>query len=310
VKVAEQIHLNRFKPRPYQLPFFDAVENKGYRRVLLIWPRRAGKDIAAFNLAIRAALKKVQVIYYIFPTYNQGRKVLFDSITNTGERILDFIPSTLIASTNHQELKIKLLNGSIIQVVGSDNYDSLMGTNPQLCIFSEYALQDPRAYQYIRPILTANDGIAVFLSTPRGRNHLYDLFQVASNSDDWFCQKLTVLDTGHINLHEIEREKHLGEMSEDMIQQEYYTSWDLGVEGSYYARYIDRMRTKGQISVVPWENGFPVHSAWDIGVRDNTSIIMFQIIGMSIRIIDCYENSKVGLRALRECHQAETISLG
>ena len=295
MKVAEQIHLNRFKPRPYQLPFFDAVENKGYRRVLLIWPRRAGKDIAAFNLAIRAALKKVQVIYYIFPTYNQGRKVLFDSITNTGERILDFIPSTLIASTNHQELKIKLLNGSIIQVVGSDNYDSLMGTNPQLCIFSEYALQDPRAYQYIRPILTANDGIAVFLSTPRGRNHLYDLFQVASNSDDWFCQKLTVLDTGHINLHEIEREKHLGEMSEDMIQQEYYTSWDLGVEGSYYARYIDRMRTKGQISVVPWENGFPVHSAWDIGVRDNTSIIMFQIIGMSIRIIDCYENSKVGL---------------
>jgi len=295
VKVAEQIHLNRFKPRPYQLPFFDAVENKGYRRVLLIWPRRAGKDIAAFNLAIRAALRKVQVIYYIFPTYNQGRKVLFDSITNTGERILDFIPPTLIASTNHQELKIKLLNGSIIQVVGSDNYDSLMGTNPQLCIFSEYALQDPRAYQYIRPILTANDGIAVFLSTPRGRNHLYDLFQVASNSDDWFSQKLTVLDTGHINLHEIERERALGEMSDDMIQQEYYTSWDLGVEGSYYARYIDKMRTRGQISMVPWENGFPVHSCWDIGVRDNTSIIAFQIIGMSIRIIWCYENSKVGL---------------
>lgn len=295
MNIEAQIHLNRFKPRSYQLPFFDAVENKKYKRVLLIWPRRAGKDVAAFNLAIRAALRKPQVIYYIFPTYSQGRKVIFDTLTNDGDRMLEFIPRELIAGTNNQELKIKLINESIIQIVGSDNYDSLMGTNPKLCIFSEYALQDPRAYQYIRPILTANDGCAIFLSTPRGRNHLWELFQVASNSPDWFCQKLTVADTGHISLHEIEKERALGELSDDMIQQEYYTSWDLGVEGSYYAKYIDRMRTKGQIGLVPWENGFPVHSSWDIGVRDATSIIAFQVIGMSLRIIWCYENSKVGL---------------
>ena len=295
MKVETQIKLDRFKPRSYQLPLFDAVENKGYKRILLIWPRRAGKDMAAFNLAIRSAIRKVQVIYYIFPTYAQGKKVLFDSIDNDGNRVLSYIPDELIESKNSQELKIRFINGSLIQVVGSDNYDSLMGTNPQICIFSEYALQDPRAYQYIRPILTANDGVAIFLSTPRGRNHLWDLYQVASNSPDWFCQKLTVLDTGHISLHEIEKDKALGEMSEDLIQQEYYTSWDLGVEGSYYAKYIDRMRIKGQIGMVPWENGFKVHSCWDLGVRDSTTIIMFQVIGQSIRIIDCYENSKVGL---------------
>jgi len=84
-------------------------------------------------------------------------------------------------------------------------------------------------------------------------------------------------------------------MSDDLIQQEYYCSFDLGVEGSYYAKYIDRIRIKGQIGMVPWENGFKVHSVWDLGVRDSTTIIMFQIIGQSIRIIDCYENSKVGL---------------
>ena len=295
VNIEAQIHLNRFKPRGFQLPFFDAVENKGYRRVLLIWPRRAGKDVSAFNLAIRAAIRKPQVIYYIFPTYSQGRKVIFDTLTNDGDRMLEFIPKELIDSINNQELKIRLINGSLIQIVGSDNYDSLMGTNPKLCIFSEYALQDPRAYQYIRPILTANDGTAVFLSTPRGRNHLWDLYQIASNSPDWYSQKLTVMDTHHISLHEIEKEKSLGEMSEDMIQQEYYTSFDMGVEGSYYAKYIDRMRTKGQIGMVPWENGFKVHSCWDLGVRDSTTIIMFQIIGQSIRVIDCYENSKVGL---------------
>src|ERR1041385_2778149 len=118
MNIEAQIHLNRFKPRPYQLPLFDAVENKGYKRVLLIWPRRAGKDVAAFNLAIRAALRKVQVIYYIFPTYAQGKKVIFDSITNDGDRILSYIPDELVESKNSQELKIRFINGSLIQIVG------------------------------------------------------------------------------------------------------------------------------------------------------------------------------------------------
>ncbi len=295
IPIESKIHLNRFKPRHYQLPLFDAIENKGYKRALLIWPRRAGKDLCVFNLCIRAALKKIQVIYYIFPTYSQGRKVIFDSITNDGRRILEYIPKELIESINSQELKIRFKNGSLLQIVGSDNYDALMGTNPQLCIFSEYALQDPRAYQYIRPILTANDGCAIFLSTPRGKNHLFSLYEMAQRSVEWFCQKLTVEDTGHISLHEIEREKSMGEMSEDLIQQEYYTSFTMGVEGSYYAKYLDRMRVKAQIGSVPWETGFKVFTAWDIGVRDSTCIIFFQVIGQTIRLIDCYENSKQGL---------------
>jgi len=84
-------------------------------------------------------------------------------------------------------------------------------------------------------------------------------------------------------------------MSDDLIQQEYYCSFEMGVEGSYYAKYLDRMRVKGQISAVPYENGFKVHTAWDLGVRDSTSIIFFQTVGQTVRIIDYYENSKVGL---------------
>jgi phage terminase large subunit len=289
------IHLNKFKPREYQLPIFDALENKEYRRVLAILPRRAGKDVCGFNLVLRAALKRIGVYYYIFPTYAQGKKVIWDSITNEGERFLDYIPSALVKSLNSQEMKITLTNGSIIQIVGSDNYDSLMGTNPRGVVFSEYSLQDPRAYQYIRPILTANDGWALFLSTPRGKNHLWELYQIAQNSPEWFCIKLTVEDTNHIPLFEIEKERAEGIMSEDLIQQEYYTSFTMGVEGSYYAKYIDRMRVKNQIGDVPYEAGFKVHTAWDLGVRDSTCIIFFQVIGQSVRIIDCYEKSKEGL---------------
>lgn len=177
----------------------------------------------------------------------------------------------------------------------SDNFNALMGTNPRGVVFSEYALQDPRAYQFIRPILTANDGWTVFISTPRGKNHLWELYNIARNSPDWFCCKMTVEETGHISLHEIEREKAEGLMYDDLILQEYYTSFDMDIEGAYYAKYVDKMRVEGKIGDVPWESSFKVHTAWDLGVRDNTCIIFFQVIGQTIRVIDTYENSKVGL---------------
>src|SRR5690606_29510758 len=175
-------------------------------------------------------------------------------------------PPELVESKNSQEMKIRFTNGSLLQLVGSDNYDTLMGTNPQGVVFSEYALQDPRAYQYIRPILTANDGWALFISTPRGKNHLWELLQIARESPDWFAYKLSVEDTNHIPMEEIERERREGLMSDDLIMQEYFCSFEMGVEGAYYAKYLDRMRLDGRIGQVPWENGFKVHTAWDLGV--------------------------------------------
>lgn len=295
MNIETKIKLNRFKPREYQLPILDAIENKGYKRVLAILPRRAGKDITAFNLCIRYCLRKVCVVYYVFPTYAHAKKVIWDSITTEGLRILEYIPKELIDRMNSQEMKIKFKNGSLFQLVGSNDFDGLMGTNPQGIVFSEYAQQDPRAYQFLRPILLANHGWALFISTPRGKNHFWELYQIAQQNPDWFAMKLSVEDTNHIPLEEIEKERKEGLMSEDLIQQEYYCSFEMGVEGSYYCKYLDRMRVKGQIGIVPWESAFKVHVAIDIGVRDSTTLIFFQTIGQTVRIIDCYENSKVGL---------------
>lgn len=295
MNVETQIHLDRWKPRAYQLPICDALENKHYKRILCIMPRRAGKDITAWNLMIRAALRKVGVYYYIFPTYAQAKKVIWDSITNDGQRFIDFIPSELVASSNSQELKIRFTNGSLIQLVGSDNVDSLMGTNPRGIVFSEYALQDPRAYPLLRPILAVNQGWALFISTPRGKNHLWEMYEIARNSPDWFAYKLTITDTHHVPLLEIQKDLHEGLISEDLIQQEYYTSFDMGVEGAYYAKYLDKMRMNNQIGKVPYESAFRVFTSWDLGVRDSTSIIFYQLIGQTIRIIDYYEKSKEGL---------------
>lgn len=291
----KKIVLDRFQPRSYQIPLINALEKDNYKRVLCIMPRRAGKDITAFNIIIRACIRVVGVYYYIFPTYSQAKKVIWDSITNDGMRFLDYIPPELVKSSNSQEMKITFVNGSILQLVGSDNIDRLVGTNPRGIVFSEYALQDPSAYKFLRPILVANDGWALFISTPRGKNFFYDLYQIALASPDWFAYKLTLAETKHISVEAIQKERDEGLMSEDLIQQEYYCSFNLGVEGGYYTRYVDKLRSDGHIGDVPWELDHKVHTAWDLGMRDSTTIIFFQTIGTTIHIIDYYENNGEGL---------------
>ena len=306
----EAITLDKFNPRSYQMPLFDAIENKGYKRVLLILPRRAGKDISCLTLCARQLIQKTCLVYYVFPTYAQAKKAIWDGITIDGDKFLDYIPSSLIKRINSQEMKITLKNDSILQFVGSDKYDSLRGTNPYGVVFSEYAYQDPRIYTHvIRPILAANDGWAVFISTPFGKNHFYNLYTMAlDNPDSWFALKLTLDDTKHIPLSEIEEMRKgdkdgNGRISEDMIQQEYYCSFTMGVQGSYYAAYMQQMRLESRIGNIMYENAFKVHTAWDLGVSDPSCIIFFQIVGRAIHIIDFYQKTGEGLE-----HYAKVLS--
>lgn len=290
-----KIHLNKFKPRDYQRPIFKAFFEDRFRRMVIVMCRRAGKDLCTWNIVIREAITRPGVYYVVYPTYSQGKKILWSSVTISGIRFLDYIPKQLVEGMNSQEMKITLTNGSIIQIIGSDNPDRIVGTNPQGVVFSEYALQNPRIYALMSPILAANKGWVIFQSTPRGRNHFWDIYQLALNSPEWWTCKLGLNETRHIDPVEIEREISEGLMSPDLVQQEYYVSFNAGVEGSYYCKYVDRMRLNNQIGVVPWEGGFKVHTAWDIGVRDSTTIIFFQVIGQVVRIIDYYEKNKEGL---------------
>jgi len=292
-----RVKLDRFKPRPYQECLFDAIINMGYKKVMAVWPRRAGKDLTAWNICIQELIKRTQTIYYVFPTYSSGRRILWDSITNDGSRILDYMPKEVIESKNEQLMRIRLKNGSVFQIVGSDNYDNaLVGTNPQGVVFSEFAISNPLAYGFVRPILSANNGWVLIVSTPRGKNFLWEMYNIGlMNPKSWYVSKLTVDDTNHIPLDVIERERAEGEMSEDLQLQEYWTSFEMGIEGAYYTKYIDKLRLNSQIACVPWEPALKVHTAWDIGVRDMTSIIFFQIAGQVIRIIDCYEKNKEGI---------------
>ena len=147
-------------------------------------------------------------VFYVFPTFSQGRRIIWDAIQNDGMRILDYIPKQLVESRNEQQMRIRFVNGSVLQIIGSDNYDNtLVGTNPMGVIFSEFALTDPRAYQFVRPILTANGGWCFIQSTPRGRNSFWELFKIAQdNPQSWFHYIKTVDETKHISIDDIQEQ--------------------------------------------------------------------------------------------------------
>lgn len=253
---------------------------------------RAGKDKTLINLVIKKTHERTGSYYYYFPTQAQGRKILWDGMDKAGMRFLDHIPEAIIAKRNEQEMKIRFKNGSLFQVVGTDRAE-VVGPNPVGCVFSEYSLQNPKAWDFVRPILAENEGWAVFNYTPRGMNHGFQLFQMAEGNPDWFSELLTVSDTNAITHDAIRAEQDAG-MSPELIQQEFYCSWEYGLEGAYYLKQIAAARREGRILDVPVIDS-PVHTAWDLGVGDSTAIWFWQNDGMYHNVIDYYENSGEGL---------------
>ncbi len=214
---------HNFIPRHYQLPVFRAMQS-GIKRAVLCWHRRSGKDKVCLNLMIKSIAEHESrgirgTYYYFFPTYAQGRKALWDAIDKDGMPFLEHFPKDFIRKSSDSEMQIITKNGSIFQVIGTDDINSIMGTNALACVFSEYSLQDAKAWELIRPILAENGGWAVFNFTPRGRNHAWKLLERAKNDAGWFRQILTVKDTCAISDEVLERERR--EMPVDLFEQEY-----------------------------------------------------------------------------------------
>jgi len=235
-------------PRPYQMPIWDAFD-RGYKRILAVLPRRAGKDVTCWNLMIEQAMRKPAIYWYMLPTYSQARKVIWNGKLIDGRSFIDCIPKQVIASINQSEMYIKLVNGALIQVLGASEIDRLMGSNPYGIVFSEYAMiTDTRVFPLLLPILRASDGWAIFISTPRGKNHFYDMFQMAQhNTKSWFSYRLSVEETKHVPLEDIESDIKQGNISYDMAQQEYWCSFDMGISGVVLGSSLDNMSANSPI---------------------------------------------------------------
>lgn len=287
---------HKFKCRPYQDEAWRAIR-KGCKRLVCCWHRGCGKDLMFLNAMIELMTEKPAVYLHCFPNYSQGKRAIWNSLHNTDDgdsmAYLDHFPEELIASKNSAEMMIKLKTGSIYCVMGVDGKNAMRarGMNPYCVIMSEYAFMDPSAWQTIEPRVSQNDGIAIFLSTPNGQNHFYDLYNYSkNNTKEYFSSLLTLSDTKCLPETHIEKLRAEG-WPEDFIQQEYYCSFTRGAEGSYYGKSIQKARDEDRITKISINASIPCWTAWDIGKGDSTAIWIFQPLPSGkINFVHYYEN--------------------
>ena len=155
---------HNWAPRSYQQALWNYLWSGG-RRASAVWHRRAGKDEVCLHWAAVSAHARKGNYWHMLPQAKQARKALWDSINpHTGLRRIDeAFPISLRAATREQEMQIVFKNGSTWQVLGSDNYNALVGSPPVGLVFSEWALADPSAWALLRPILLENQGWALMI---------------------------------------------------------------------------------------------------------------------------------------------------
>jgi len=277
-------------PRKHQRKLWSYM-NGGGKRAVAVWHRRAGKDSTALNWTAVAAHQRVGTYWHLLPEAAQARKAVWEAMDKQGRRVIDQVfPKALRSSTRNDEMSIRLKNGSMWQLAGSDNYDSLVGSNPVGVVFSEFSIANPAAWEYIRPILMENGGWAIFIYTPRGRNHGYKLFETARKNPGWFSELLTVDDTFLITPEQLQQERDDG-MDDDMIAQEFFCSWEGSRVGAIFGKQIAAARSSGRITSLPYDRRFPVNTFWDIGHGDATAIWFHQLVGAQDRFIKSYSAS-------------------
>lgn len=216
--------------RPYQKPLWDhMVQPLPDLRACAIWPRRNGKDLICLNIIVAKAMQKPGLYLYIAPFQTQTRLAIWIGQTAGGNKFLDHIPASLTVRKLEQQMEVHFVNGSILKLIGADNFDSKMGAGAQGAVFTEYSLQRPEAWDYIRPMIRETHGFAIFNYTARGMNHGYAMHKMAQKSPKWFHEYLTCLDTGYPTQEDIQEEREAG-MRESLIQQEYYNDFSASSE--------------------------------------------------------------------------------
>ncbi len=289
--VAELTECPGLTLRPYQRKARDAFDN-GFRRQLLIWHRRAGKDIDSLDMAADQAKNEVGTYWHLYPTHTQARKAIWNGIdARAGVRFIDrAFPPDERKSMLKQDMTIELNSGSIWQLCGSDRYDSLVGSNPRGVVFSEWALCDPRAWDYVRPIIRENGGWVRFITTYRGRNHAYRMAQRLANNPEWYVDIRDIHGTTDnsgkplLTEADIQAERDEG-MSEALIRQEYFCDPIAALPGAIYGKATERLVESGRQGSFGYDSSLPVHASWYTDEAQQSTAVFFQRSGNQSTVV-------------------------
>lgn len=208
--------------------------------------RRWGKDDICLHWTAVAMMRRPGTYWHCLPEYAQARKAIWQQVNpHTGKRRIDeAFPPAIRRRINDQEMRIEFINGSTWQLIGSDSYDSLVGSSPAGIVFSEYALAKPESWDFFRPMLAENGGWALFVSTVRGRNHFYQIGEYAKTRDDWYFVDSTVDATSVFSKETLDRELSEliaawgDEIGLAKYRREYYNDPDVGTFTSFIGSHL------------------------------------------------------------------------
>jgi len=179
----------------------------------------AGRSFGKTHLSVTELLKaatsgKNKNCWYVAPTYGSAKEIAWDMLIHT-------IPDEYIIKSNESALTLKLINGSVISLKGAEKPNNLRGRALDFVVLDEFADMRPEAwYEVIRPSLSDRQGSALFIGTPKGRNHFYDLWASGMNgADGWASFQYTTLEGGNVPESEVEAAKI--DLDERTFNQEY-----------------------------------------------------------------------------------------
>lgn len=289
--------------RWYQAAFHQALVAGKQRRLIEIAHRRWGKDEivlkATRELAVNPACPNHRIgnYWHCLPEYSQGRKALWDAVNaHTGrKRIDEAFPQEICKRRDSQTMFIEFHNGSTWQIIGSDSFDTTVGSGPVGITYSEWALANPSAWGYHRPMVEENGGWAAFITTPRGNNHAKTMFDMAkANPDRWFAELSDVRHTGALSEEQLAEslEEYQATYGMDFgrayFEQEYLCSFSGAMVGAIFGGEMNRAEREGRICEVKIDPNLPVHTAWDLGKASNNPIWCFQVVKGVPHIVDFY----------------------
>ena len=223
--------------------------------------RRFGKTYLSTIEILRSAIGgKNRNVWYIAPTYGSAKEIAWDMLIKT-------IPVEYIAKTNESSLNVKLINGSNISLKGAEKPNNLRGRALDFVVLDEFADMRPETWnEVIRPSLSDRQGSCIFIGTPKGRNHFYDLWADAlTGKVGWDSFQYTTIDGGNVPPEEIEQAKN--DLDERTFNQEYCAEFVTYSGLIYYA-------FSRELSVESIEdNGGTLHIGMDFNLDPMSAVI-------------------------------------
>lgn len=262
------------------------LHERTQRWACLVVHRRGGKTVACVNELLTRAMftkKKSARFAYIAPFYRQAKDVAWQYVKEFGEGV--------ITKIRESELRVELFNGAWITLYGADNPDALRGLYLDGVVLDEYGDCRPSLWgTVVLPTLADRKGWAVFIGTPKGKNHFYDVYQRSQREDSWYSLTLPASTSGILDNEELGEMK--AQMSDEAYNQEMECDFLAAVAGTYYASIISRLEKAHRIALNAAEYD-PNQKVWcsaDLGVSDSTAFWFWQPRPDGYAIIDYYEN--------------------